>query len=215
MNPRQRIVLGCVAVLVVTTGCNLAALPFLLWGEEKTRDVPAAYPYLQDKDVLVLVWAETATLFEYPHLRYELNDHIAQALESRVKGVECIAPKRVAAMQDSEPEWDKRHPSFWGQRFQADRVLLVEVLEAGTREPGATHLYRGRIVANAAVYDPEYGRRAGPAWESDDAIRAVYPEAGPGAYGVDDDFVRRMAMEQFALELAGKFYDRKEKVSQR
>lgn len=215
MPHRLCLLVASLSLLCAGTGCRLIAAPFLLWGEEQTRDVPADYPYLANKDVLVLIWADQATLFDYQYLRHDLGAHIGQALEAKVPGVKCVPARIVATMQDREPDWDQTAPATLGRRFRADRVMLVEVLECGTREAGATHLYRGRITANVAIYDPQYGADAGPVWETEDAIKTIYPTAGPGLYSTTDAAVRRTTMEQFALQLAGKFYDRVEKISER
>lgn len=204
---------GLAALLAGIAGCQALAAPWLMWGKEPTKHVPAEYPYLADKNVLILVWAEQDTLFDYPYVQYELSEYVRHALETHVKDVKCVPSKPVAQMQRQEPDWDQVHAATFAKRFKADRVLLIELLEYGTREPGSPHLFRGRISANVKVYDPSYGTSVGPVYEpTGGAVTVEYPEDGPGAWGTDDLTIRRQTMELFALELAGKFYDREVKV---
>ncbi len=196
--------------LGAVVGCQALAAPWLLWGDEPTELVKAEYPFLDGKRVLMLIWAEQDTLFDYPYVQYELGDYVLHALESNVKGARCVPPKTVAEMQRREPRWDQAHPAIHGERFNADRVIFIELSRYGTREPDSPHMLRGRIDANVRVYDPSYGEEAGPVYET--SIAAVYPEDGPGAWGTDDQQVRRDVMAKFAGELVGRFHDHRVKV---
>mgnify|MGYP005851499949 CR=1 FL=1 len=210
---RGLLLLGLSAVLAGSAGCQLLAAPFLMWGPEPTKTVKAEYPHLQNKTVLVLVWAEPDALFDYPTLQYVLSEHLRVALEGNVSGVRCVPSRPVVEMQQRELDWDRRHPAEHGQRFKADQVLSIEINQFTTREPDSPHLLRGHVSANVKLYDPSYGTGVGPVWEpSGGAVRVVYPEDGPGAWGVAEPEIARELLTRFAQEVAGRFYDRKVKV---
>jgi hypothetical protein len=190
-------------------GCKLFAAPFLMWGQEPTKEVPAEYPHLQGKKVCLLVWADSETLTEYPWVQLELSEHVAQAIKPNVPGVSFTPTDKVVDLQRREPNWDREDPAALGARFGADRVLLIELTQYTTREPESPHLYRGRIAANAKVYHTGY-RNSAPVFKT--SIETVYPPESVGEWGTDDAAIRKATMEAFALDLAGKFYDRRVKV---
>ncbi len=186
-------------------GCRALAFPFLMWGEAPTKEVSAEYPHLAGRQVLVMVRAEADTLFDYPHVQYELARYVQAAIEPNVSGVGFVPAKPVAEMQQQEPSWDKTPPAAHARRFRADRVLRIELTRYGTREPESPHLFRGHIHATVSIYDPAYGDNVDAVYRT--TIESVFPEGGPGSYGVNDREVRRAVMEQFATQLARKFYD--------
>ena len=196
-------VLG-LTMLSMISGCRAWAI----FADPHVETIPAEYPYLKDKNVLILVWADMNTLFDFGNVRWEVAEYIKAQLEATADlgDISVVPPKPIAEMESRELNWDEVHPAEQGKRFHADRVLWVELTEYGTREPDSPHLYRGRISANLRIYDPSYGADHGPTFET--SLTTVYPEDGPGHFGMDDSSVRRAVMEKFAIEVAGKFYDR-------
>ena len=197
------------ALLAATGGCKLFAAPFLMWGKEPTKEVPAEYPYLPGRKVCVLVWADFETLFEYSWVQLEVSEHVAGAMKSNVPGISFIPNRQAIDLQRREPDWDRSDPAVLGARLGADRVLLIELTQYTTREPESPHLYRGRIAANAKVYDTAY-RNSAPVFKT--SLETVYPPDSVGQWGTDDVAIRKATMEAFAQNLAGKFYDRQVKV---
>jgi hypothetical protein len=197
------------ALAAAIGGCRLIAAPFLMWGEEPTKEVPAEYPYLEGKKVCLLVWADTETLTEYPWVQLEISEHVAEAIKPNVRTVSFIPSDKVHELQRREPDWDRSDPAVLGARFGADRVLMVELTQYTTREPESPHLYRGRIAANLKVYHTAY-RKSAPAFKT--SVETAYPPDSVGQWGTDDVAIRKATMEAFALDVAGKFYDRRIKV---
>lgn len=195
--------------LALAGGCKLLATPALLWGKEPTKSVPAEYPYLQGKKVLILVWADPETLFEYPWVQLELSEHAAAAMKPNIPGINFVPNRSVYDYQRAEPDWDRADPAVIGSRFGASRVLLIELTQYTTREPESPHLYRGRIAANVKVHDAAY-KNSSPSYRT--AVETAYPPESAGEWGTDDVGIRKATMEAFALDLAGKFFDRQVKV---
>jgi hypothetical protein len=198
-----------VALSVATGGCKLMAAPFLLWGAEPTKEVPAEYPYLEGKKVCLLVWADWETLTEYPSVQLEVAEHATEAIKPNVPGISFTPNRKIVELQRREINWDRGDPAVLGARFGADRVLMIELTQYTTREPESPHLYRGRISANLKVYHTEY-RDSAPLFKT--SVETAYPPESVGEWGMDDDATRKATMEAFALEVAGKFYDRRVKV---
>ena len=210
-GPLRHIVplIPCTLLLAASSGCRLFAAPWLMWGQEPTKEVPAEYPYMQDKKVCLVVWADSETLFEYPWVQLEISEYVTEAMKPNVAGVSFIPNRNVVELQRRDFDWERGDPTMLGKRFGANRVLMVELTQYTTREPESPHLYRGRIAANVKVYDTAY-KDSAPAFKT--AVEVVYPPESVGQWGTDDKEIRKATMETFATELAGKFYDRRVKV---
>lgn len=211
--PRPRLPTLPLAALLglasLCAGCQALAAPFLMWGAEPTRSVPAEYPYLAGKRVAAVVWVESETLFEFPNVQYELGEFVRDAITRNVKGVLLTPTRKVRDYQMREVNWDRVHPAELGKVLGADRVLVIELTQYTTREPDSPHLYRGRIHASVKVYDSS-APGSPPVYKTQ--IETAYPPDSPGQWGANDAAVRRGAMESFADELARRFYDHKVKI---
>ncbi len=205
--PLAAALLGC--LLVPAGGCRLLAVPFFAFGRDQTKKIPAEYPYLDGKRVALVVWAEDFTQFEYPHVRLEVSEHVRIALESGVRDVNVVPNREVIDYQNREPRWEAEDPATLGKQLGAQRLIMIELTQYTTREPGSLHLYRGHMGANVKVYDTEYANSA-PTYKT--SLEVAYPPDAISAYGTAEPAIRRGMMETFAVQLAGKFYERQEPV---
>jgi hypothetical protein len=194
--------------LLGTSGCRWFAAPFLMWHKEPTKVVPAEYPHLAGKKVAIVVWADMDTLFEFPHIQLELSEHVRYAMQPNIEKVTFVPNRQIVEAQRRDSAWSRRSPAALGARFEADRVLLIELTQCSTREPDSTHLYRGRISANLKVYDTAQPE-AEPVWKG--TCEAAFPKDAQAAWGTDENTVRRATMEAFGQEVANFFYERKVK----
>jgi hypothetical protein len=198
------------ALLVLTgvhsVGCQqMMASMAAMWGRESTRKVPAEYTRLEGQRICIVVWAEMDTLFEYPHVQYEISEHVRAAIDGRVKGASFVPSRDVVDFQRQNADWDRMDPAEIGRRFAAERVLSIELTRYTTREPDSPHLYRGRISANVSITDPSGGASA----RLKD-VETVHPPDAPAAYGVDDAAVRLATMAEFGRAVGQKFYEHDE-----
>lgn len=205
LSSRGAVLLGLGLLGPLTGGCAVVRAMTYLFGELPTRQVKAEYPHLAKQKVCVLVRADMETIFEYPHVQWEVADHVRVALEQNVQGVKVVDPRRVAEYQRGHPDWERTDPAELGKRFAADRVLEINLTQYTTREPDSPHLYRGHISALVSVYHAGYPNSE-PVYTTE--VKTVYPPESVGEPGTGDRAIRRAAMEVFANDLAGKFYDR-------
>ena len=195
-------------LLLTATGCRWFAAPFLLWHKEPTKTVPAEYPHLVGKKVAIVIWADMDTLFEFPHIQLELSEHVRFAMQPNIEKITFVSNRQIVEAQKRDGTWARKSPASLGARFEADRVLLIEITQCTTREPDSTHLFRGRISANLKVYDTAQPE-AEPAWKG--TAEAAFPKDAQAAWGTDENTVRRTTMEVFGQEVANFFYERKVK----
>jgi hypothetical protein len=193
-------------------GCNLVSLPFVLFAPEPTKKVNAEYAHLKGKKVLILVWAEQATLYEYPHVQLEVASAVRYSLKEKFKDIEIVSPTDVDRYMKSHPDWSTEHPSRLGRQQKADLVMMVELLEFTTREPGSPGLFRGRVRARVTVYDLTQHEEQ-PKGIALKPAEAIYPPDKPiGVLRADDRTIRAETYKEFGRVVAEKFYDHEVKI---
>lgn len=187
-------------------GCNLLT-PLIFIGEHK-RKVPAEFDKLQGKRVLVLVWAEPETLFDYPNVRIELMSYAGDKIRAGVKDCDLVDAGRVE-------DFLERHlqatidPQQTGRHFQADFVVYIELLEFQIRDISAPDLLRGRLNASVSVYDlgadPDETSRY-----TLSPVEILCPQNQPMLMSSRNALlIRLQTYEQFAESVARKFYQHK------
>jgi hypothetical protein len=197
---------GLLLALGTLAGCQLIAFNTLMWSDKPMKDIKAEYPYLAKQRVAVLVRASMETQFEYPHVQWELADHLRVALEGNVSGVRVVDPRLIVELQRREPAWERMDLAEIGKKFGAKRLIEINLTQYTTREPDAAHIRRGNIGAAISVYNCDYPNSE-PAYSTD--VQTKFPPEGAGEWGASERTIRRQTMEAFAGDVARKFYDHK------
>jgi len=202
----QRLVAGglLVALLLALPGCWAAA------AYERTvgRPVAAQYQGLPNHSVAVVVYADDATLWEYASAREDVAAFVAQQLRMNLPTIKLLDYREVANWQQETLHWEALQVKDIGKHFSVDRVIYVELVEYAAHEPGSADLLRGRIRANAQVFETTApGGTA--AWHAD--IEAFFPLDGPSDISHSNELtVRKQALELFSKKLVYSFYDHHE-----
>lgn len=195
-------------LLPLLASCNWLT-PLVFVGEPKKK-IPPEFDKLAGKRVAILVWTEPATLFDYPHTRFELATYVADKLHAEMshrklatrivdpRDVEDFVQEKIDAQID---------PYAVGRRFDADYVVYLEVLQFQIRDPNEPQFLRGTIHASVAVHDiradPDRQRR----YELT-PVECVYPEGQPVLLSrTNAPLIREMVYRKFAELVARKFYE--------
>lgn len=198
--------LSLIALACATTGCNWL-VPFIFIGEHK-RSVPAEFDKLAGKRTVVLVWAEPATMFDYPHVRLELATYATEKIAANVENCDTVDAMDVEdyIVRNMEAMID---PMAVGRHFGADYVVYLELLRFQIRDPSTPDLAQGNIKASVSVYDINA--------DSDQASRfilapveVIYPKSGPTLMSSSNAIlIRQQSYDLFSGEVAQKFYEHK------
>lgn len=189
--------------VVIVAGCNLL-VPGILMTEHK-RTNPAEFGKLVGKRVLVLVWAEPETLFDYPHVRLELSTYIADKLRAKVKDIVLVEPIEVEDRLERTLGGDAG-PEQIGRHFEADMVVYLELLDFQIRDPDVPDLVQARIGASVCVHDLTVDPDDTGFYELT-PVHITEPEGEPRLMSQGNVVqVRRDAYLKFAEVVARKFY---------
>ncbi len=212
MRMRWRVIFAAAAA-TAAAGCNLFT-PLFFFGEHKRR-VPAEFSKLAGQNVLILVWAQPETLFDYPHVRLEtsiyLRDKLDAELRTRKTQVDFVDPARVEDYLQRSLE-ASADPEAVGRRFDASMVIYIELLEFQIRDPDAPDFLRGQAHASVAVYDLTAAADETKRYELA-PVTARYPENQPLMINpTATRHVHEGLYVTFAELVARKFYDYEENL---
>lgn len=201
--------LGLLAVIAVGgTSCKMLT-PLIFVGEHKQK-VTAEFDKLDNRKVAVLVWTDAATLFDYPHARFELATYIADKLQAEMSqrnlGTELVDPRDVEDFIQRNPD-AQVDPLAVGKKFKTDYVIYLEILTFQVRDPDEPQFLRGKIEASVVVSDvradPDQLRR----YELT-TVNCVHPEGAPILMTrTNSALIREAVYRKFAEQVARKFYE--------
>jgi hypothetical protein len=211
----RRICIPVLLLLAACGGCTTSHQRYFLYlfaPASQTKTVAAEFADFPGHSVAVVVYAGESVVYEYPYARLRLTRVIAAELEQRVRKVKIVDPRVVLRYQDENVNWDSMAKTELGKAFKTDYVLLVSLMEYTSQEPGSVGLSRGRINAEASVYQTSLPEARARVWEAA-SISAMFPEDAPmgllkqEARGILDETERR-----FVDALVKKFYKHKVEV---
>jgi hypothetical protein len=207
----QRILLALLlsaAPLCPGCGCtNWLGYVFAPASPTRTVHPDPAIPSLKGQTLAVVIYAPPQVQMDYDTAQLELSEEISAEFGRRLDGVRLVDSRRILRFQDENLNWDATPPGRLARPLGADYVLLVNLHEFTTREPGSVHLARGRITADAALYDDEGPGCLEPLWRSG-RIGVVFPEETPVGVPARSDAVVRAETERlFAVKLVRHFYE--------
>lgn len=199
------ITIFCLVALVL----GLAGCQSLGYGKkEKLIDVSAQYTGLADKRVAVVVSTNDHTAFNYPKARAIITNEVSRRIMTNVPGAQVSDPKEVLVWQDENAYWATRPPSMLIRQLNVDRLVLVEVGEYRTHEPGDKHVLRGVIsatvnIVSADAVDPDN-------FDASFTKNVMFPTPGEskvGRVGDSQSMVEQVTQLRFSEEVAGLFFD--------
>jgi hypothetical protein len=206
------VVLAAAAVLPV--GCSgLKFWSYVFFGDSGKRKVDAEFEGLRNKRVAVVVYADQRVYYEHPDVDLKLGYAMRGQLTKHVDGVSVVDPRTVIAYQDSDLNWAAMPKTELARKFNADYVLMINIPEFSTSEPGTVRLFRGNVVASPALYKADAEEGNACVWYQD-AIRVTWPEESQGKYGQSDADVKNTTIAKLADRLTKYFYDHEVAVEQ-
>ncbi len=196
------------AVALFAGSCNLLT-PLVFVGDHKKK-ILAEFDKLPNSKVAVLVWADAATLFDYPHARFELAAYVGDKLQTEL--AQRKQPIELVDARDVEDFLQKNlgariDPQKVGRHFDVDYMVFVEMLGFQIRDSQQPQLLQGRLEAAVAVQDVRAEGGRGQRFDLV-SVRVVYPHESPVLMSASNSqLVRESAYRKFAEEVARKFYD--------
>ena len=206
----RRLLIAAMAGACAAGGCSgLRFLGYVVAPDGPTKTVQAEFDGLPGSRLAVVIYTDESIDCDYPGTRLEVSLVLAEELRRKIPKVHVVEPRSIIKYQDTNIYWDAMDKTGLGKLFDARYVLLVSLMEFSTREPGSMNLYRGRVVAEASLYDVSRPEPQARVWHCD-SLRVLFPpEATTGQLGRSDRDIRYQTERLFAEMLVGKFYKHK------
>ena len=188
------------ALCLLSVGCG--PMP----GEKIMVDVQAEYLGLADQRVAVMVAADSHMLYQYPDARDNVCKAITGRIAKHVPGITTTIPDRISEFQDDNPYWINMRYGELAKKLDVDMIVLVDLIEYQTHEPGNAHLWQGLITGNIGVIDANSMDPDNFVFQN--TISAKFPEESTvGIIDSDDETIQLGMIFLFSRDGAGLFYD--------
>jgi hypothetical protein len=194
--------------LLALAGCDAAGYSLWLLTPRDEKKIEAEFGGLPKHSVAVIFFVDEKTQLEYPNVRLTLGARLADQIRKNIKTARVIDPFVVTRYQDENLHWDTQPKTKTAQELKVDYLLVVSLVEFGTRVPGQINSYQGRISAEAKLFDAQMGDGEDVLWRSKDELSVIHPKV-PQYSPTVEPIIRQQVEEQFADLLAKKFYDHK------
>jgi len=172
----------------------------------KQVNIKAAYTGLESRRVAVLVTVTEATLFEYPEAPVKVGRAVSARIAANVPGSHLVTPVQIAAFQKANPHWDSVPGSALIERLGVDRLVMIDLSEYSTHEPGNAHVFRGVVVGNVDVLEGDGLDPNNAVFSHYVAIR--FPEGMAVSVVAEDAPTIELGMlDQFSRAVSGRFHD--------
>jgi len=188
------------ALCLIGPGCET-------WEEKaKMVDVQAEYLGLDDQRVAVMVAADSHMLYQYPDAPLNVCKAVTSRLTKNIPGITTTIPDEIARFKTDNPYWTNLPYGQLTEKLGVDKIVLIDLIEYQTHEPGNAHLWQGLITGNVGVIahdaaDPDN-------FVFHNTVSAQFPEASTvGVIDSDDETIQLGMVFLFAKRAAGLFYD--------
>lgn len=195
-------------VLACAGGCNWLEFPAYVLFAQSKRKVKAEYAHLADTKTALIIVTDPSTDFEFPEARLNIAFLVTNSIAANVDRIRFAAQHEVDTFQREDLGWFDLPMAEIGKRFDADRLLYLDVIRFTLTEDNSVGLLRGRLIADVRVYDMESMRPNLPCYQTE--IEVVCPEHSPLPMNdMARQSIHRQTLLLFSEQLARKFYDHK------
>jgi len=206
---RLAVTLLLAVTLASSGGCSILGYALSPLDRERTVNVEARYTDLVGKRVAVLVAAPERTLVKYPQARPSLTKSISRALSEHIDDVTLMNPKQVLRFQRKNQYWHTLRYSRLIEQMDVDRIVLIDLIDYQTHEPGNRHVFKGVVNANVSVIDASAADPDNLAFSTQ--IRVQHPDNSVGAVNRDEQTIELAAVQKFTRKATRLFYKHQEK----
>jgi len=190
-------------VMLMIGGCEFSSF---VTPRQQTFDVKAQYRGLEDQSVAVLVAADEYTLFRFPKAPQYTAKAVSGAIQGTVPGARLVDPKRITRFQKENPWWATMQYSHIAEQLGADRLIIIDLAEYRTREPGNAYIWRGVMSGNVAVVEADSPDPDEIVFTADIAVQ--FPEEGAvGVLDESDETMQLGMLKLFSRDVSRLFHD--------
>ena len=208
-NNTARVLTAFVLLLTLSllSGCNIIGWLAAPWGaESETIEYEAQYNKLHGKSIAVLVSANQEILGQHSTALIQTSRAVSERIADNMSDVKVMNPVEVIDWQKNNPYWYIAAYSDVLEGLGVDAVIVINLSEFRTHEPGNKYQWQGVMSGSVTVADAT-------APDPDDAtfyqtVRAQFPEDSKvGVLDSKEEAILLGMRSLFSRDAAGFFYD--------
>ncbi len=211
----RHIALG-VAIAALASSLSGCAVGYLIGGmassaeREGSSTIEAQYTGLEGKTYAVVAWADRATQMQYPALIPSLIQRVDLKLAAEANASGHVPGDEVTQYLANHPQWVAWPRSRLADELDVDRIVLIEINEFRTNEPGNEHLWDGLAWATVSVVERSTTGSDAEAFRKE--IRVRFPDArGYGPAEIDRNTVTSVLLKRAIDRASWLFFTHEEK----
>ena len=182
------------------TGCANGVLG------KKTVQVEAEHRGLAGQHVAVMVAADDRTLFYSPKAPERICRVVTGHLVEQLPQMQATSPRQVIQYQDDNPYWATKRANQLIEQMDVQRLVLIDLVEYRTREPGNAHVFKGQVTANVAVHSADSDDPDNPTFYH--TVSTQFPRGTTlGVVNANTQDIELGMVKLFGHQVARLFYD--------
>jgi hypothetical protein len=195
------------ALLTMSSGCALISYGlYVVTGGEKEVEVDAEYYGLDDQSVAVIVHADDRTLYEHADAPLRIARALSAQISDAIPTARLVDPNKVAKFQKDNPYWVPYGDLM--ERFDADRLIVIDIDQYTTHDPQNTHYWRGVLSAGVSVTERDAADSEQFAYVN--SLNIQYPQQPTPLLDSDEPTIEHGMVSRFAARVAALFHDHTE-----
>lgn len=146
---------GCVIASIGLGGCDAAAVMMDTYERTKIVEVPAEYRGLENHTTAVLLDAPMDIQYEYSGAVPVMTELVSLGISRHVPNARVLATRDVLRFQNANVYWPMMDYSEVANALNADRLVIIDLIEYRLFEQGNSYYWDGRAIADVHVYEAE------------------------------------------------------------
>ncbi len=144
------------ASLIAVSGCDPRTLAYFLQPFEPS--IAPKGPSLLNKKVVILCYATSSALGDFPSLERDVTRELALVLRKKVKKITIVDPDKTATWIEAHPR--NTDPAEIAHDFDADIVVFLEIEQFQIQAPGDLNVVHGDSKTHVQVFEMQYPKNS-------------------------------------------------------
>jgi len=199
-----------IMLLASASGCELAGVIASGIEETGSHTVFAEYHGLEGKSFAVVVDVDRSILGRWPLIAGEIATRVDADLSANTEASGHVPPADVIRYQQTNPRWHLMERAELAEALGGvDRIILIELYEFRTNEPGNRYVWDGLAAGSVAVLETDGPFPEEFAFQRPISVR--FPDdSGRGPNDFSALQVASVLVQRFSQRVSWLFYDHEE-----
>lgn len=136
-------------------GCEMIGFISYIFAGPPTKTIEAQYDDMEGRTVAVLVSLDTDMSYLNPGADEALSRDIAGRLDEMIDKARVVNPRVIMEFKEANRDWEVIGFSRIAKALHAERLVVVELLDYQSHDPGNRHVWKGAAVARVGIVEAD------------------------------------------------------------